>query len=222
MSEVVQPTQTLEQTLNKTDLGHTIFEYRKTLLVVLVLILGSTIGFVVWKQLKQSAEQQAAIQVFDFQSKVWNEAKISKLSTDDLMKSYRGLSQDVKKATLMLPLSLEMSKFLYDQNKLVEADEVLNSFQVGSGSAVTGTFIAFQRSVILEGLGKTDEAISLLETVAQNKDSILKPKLYLEIGRLALAKGDKTKAKTNFDYVISNFPNDEYAKLAKLYLAEVK
>ena len=123
---------------------------------------------------------------------------------------------------LMLPLAFEMSKFLYEQNKLAEADEVLAPFESGKSSAISATFVAFQRSVVLESLGKSDEAIAILEKAAQNKDAVLKSKLFLEIGRLALAKGDMAKAKTNLEYVISDFPNDEYAKLAKLYLSEVK
>lgn len=222
MSEVVQPTQTLEQSLNKTDLGHTIFENRKLLLGLLIVILLSTVGFVIWKQAAHSSQQEAAIKVFEFQSKVWTEAKASKISTDDLMKSYKELPSDVKNAPLMLPLAFEMSKFLYEQNKLAEADEVLAPFESGKSSAISATFVAFQRSVVLESLGKSDEAIAILEKAAQNKDAVLKSKLFLEIGRLALAKGDMAKAKTNLEYVISDFPNDEYAKLAKLYLSEVK
>lgn len=222
MSEVIDQSQTLEQSLNKTDLGHTIYEYRKLLMAVVVAVVVGTVGFVIWKQSVQSAHNEAAIEIFDFQTKVWNEAKAQKIPVDELMSLYRALPAQAKSAPLMLPLALEMSKFLFEQGKLTEADEVLNSFDAAKGSPITGTFVAFQRSVVLESLGKNEEAVAILETVAQNKDSILKPKLYLEIGRLSLAKGNKEKAKTSFEYVVNNYPNDEYAKLAKLYLSEVK
>jgi predicted negative regulator of RcsB-dependent stress response len=221
MSEVVE-TQTLEQSLNKTDLGHTIYENRKLFIALVVAVLLGTVGYAIWKQSHQSSQQEAAIKVFEFQTKVWTEAKASKISADDLMKSFGELSNEVKSSALMLPISLEMSKFFYDQNKFAEADSVLSSFDLKKVSPITGTIVSLQHAVVLENLGKLDEAIAGLEIVAQNKDSIMKPKLFLEIGRLALAKGDKVKAKTNFEYVLSDFPNDEYAKLAKLYLAEVK
>ncbi len=222
MSEVVGQTQTLEQSLNKTDLGHNIYEYRKLLIAAVIALVVGTIGFVIWKQSVQSSHNAAAVEIFDFQTKVWTEAKAQKIPVDELMSLFRALPDQAKSAPLMLSLSLEMSKFLFDQGKFAEADEVLKSFEVGKGSAITGTFVAFQRSVILESLGKNDEAVALLEVVAQNKDSLFKPKLYLEIGRLSLAMGNKDKAKTSFEYVLNNYPNDEYAKLAKLYLSEVK
>lgn len=220
MSEVVQqpPTPTIEQSLNKTDLGHEIYEHRKYYIAGLILIVVAALGFSFWKQMATKNKEESSVKVFEFQTKVWSQVKTQKLTTDELIKGYRDLSADVKKSPVMLPLAFEMSKYLVEQNKLAEADEVLSAFEVGQGSAITSTFVAFQRAVVLESLTKVDDAIALLEKVAQNKDSILKPKLYLEIGRLSLLKGDKVKAKTNFDYVIGNYPNDEYAKLAKLYL----
>ncbi len=221
MSEVVE-TQTLEQSLNKTDLGHTIYENRKLFTIMVLAVVIGTIGYVVWKQSTHSAAQEASVKVFDFQTKVWTEAKANKITSEDLMKSYNELSDDVKSATLMLPVAMEMSKFFYDQNKLVEANTVLAAFNISKISPATGTFVAFQRSVVLEAEGKIDEAVAVLKSIAQNKDALFKPKLFLELGRLSLAKGDKVEAKTNLDYVVSNYPNDEYAKLAKLYLSEIK
>jgi peptidyl-tRNA hydrolase len=42
-----------------------------------------------------------------------------------------------------------------------------------------------------------------------------------ELGRLNLAKGEKGKAQTHFEYVLNTFPNDEQAKLSKLYLGKL-
>ena len=191
-------------------------------LVLLIVAVVGSLSFVIYKQIAKSSQEAASEKVFEFQTKVWSEAKAQKLTADELMKGYRDLSSDTKKSALMVPLSLEMSKYLVEQNKNAEANEVLQAFEVGSGSAITGTFIAFQRAVVLENLGQVDEAITLLEKIAENKDAVLKAKLYLEIGRLSLVKGDKPKAKTSFEYVISNYPNDEFAKLAKLYLPQAQ
>ena len=78
-----------------------------------------------------------------------------------------------------------------------------------------------QRYVVLEKLGKTDEAITTLENVLKQEEAFMKPLVAVELGRLYLTKGEKGKAQTQFDYVISTFPNDEHAKLAKLYLAQM-
>ena len=46
-------------------------------------------------------------------------------------------------------------------------------------------------------------------------------RVNLELGRLNLLNGEKGKAQTHLEYVISTFPNDEEAKVAKLYLGKL-
>jgi TolA-binding protein len=81
--------------------------------------------------------------------------------------------------------------------------------------------VGMQRSVILEKQSKFDEAIKVLEELAKNKEGMMNAKVSLELGRLNLAKNDIAKANTHFDYVLNTYPNDEYAKLAKLYKAKI-
>jgi len=50
---------------------------------------------------------------------------------------------------------------------------------------------------------------------------VMLTKAYMDLGRLYLAKNDNAKAKTNFDYIIANYPNDELAKMARMYLQQV-
>jgi len=78
-----------------------------------------------------------------------------------------------------------------------------------------------QRVAVLEKMGKLDEAIAALEPLAKNKDVLMPARVSVELGRLYLAKGEKGKAQTQFDYVMNTFPNDEQAKLAKLYLSQL-
>jgi len=219
MSEATQ-TQTLEQTLNKTDLGHTIYEHRKSLFILLIAILVGATGFVFWKQSQQSAALNNSVKVFEFQTGPWAEAKAGKIETAALVKAFGNLDESVRTAPVMLPVALEMSKFLYEKGNYAEADSVLSSLS-GLTHPVASFFVAMQRSAILEKLGKIDEAIAVLEPLAQNKEVLMPAKVSLDLGRLYLAKGEKGKAQTQFDYVMNTFPNDDQAKLAKLYLSQI-
>lgn len=218
MSEMTQ-TQTLEQTLNKTDLGHIIFEYRKVFFGVIAAILLAVMGFSMWKQSQQTHAESISVKVFEFQTKTWSGAKEGKVSIPELVKVFNGLETEVKNAPIMVPLALEMGKFLAEKGSYAEAEEILS--KVTSQHPVSLFFLSNQRAVVLEKLNKIPEAINVLENVAKNKDSIMMAKLNLELGRLNLLNGEKSKAQTHFDYIISTFPNDEYAKLAKLYLAKM-
>jgi predicted negative regulator of RcsB-dependent stress response len=218
MSEATQ-TQTLEQTLNKTDLGHVIYENRKIFFSVIIAIFIGAGGFVLWKQNRQSEALKNSVSVFNFQSKTWSEAKAGKLPVADLLKSFESLEKDVQSSPLMIPVGLEMAKFLFGKNNFAEADTILS--KLNTDHQVAAFFVNLQRSVILEKMSKTDEAITLLEKLAQQKEGLMPARVNLELGRLNLLKGEKGKAQTHFDFVINNYPNDEHAKLAKLYLSQM-
>jgi predicted negative regulator of RcsB-dependent stress response len=222
MTEATQSqTQTLEQTLNKTDLGHMIYENRKIFFAIIGVVMIAVTGYVLWKQSQHSNALNHSVKVFEFQSKIWTDAKAGKIPPADLVKSFQNLDKEVQTAPVMLPVVLEMSKFLFEKEAFAEAETILSGASANLKNPVSTFFVNSQRAVVLEKLGKTDEAIALMEKLAQEKDGLMLPKISLELGRLYLSKGDKGKAQTQFDYVISTFPNDEQAKLAKLYLAKL-
>lgn len=218
MSDATQ-TQTLEQSLNKTDFGHVIYENRKTIFGLIIAILVGLTAFVLWRQSKRSQTHDISVKVFEFRTKTWDGAKEGKVAIPELVKQFEALDKDVQTSPVMVPVALEMGKFLMDKGSLNEADAILS--KVHATHPVSSFFVGMQRSVILEKSGKIPEAISVLENLAKEKEVLMAAKVNLELGRLNLLNGDKGKAQTHFDYVINTFPNDEQAKLAKLYMAKL-
>lgn len=219
MSEATQ-TPTVEQTLNKTDLGHTIYEYRKVFFGLLIAVLVGATGYVGWQQSQKSSAMNNSVKVFEFQSGTWADAKAGKTAIPELVKAFEGLDEGVRSAPVMLPVVLEMGKFLYEKGNYAEAEAILSKV-TDTKHPVSSFFVSMQRVAVLEKLGKTDEAIKVLEPLAQNKEALMPAKVSNELGRLYVSKGEKAKAQTQFDYVINTFPNDEQAKIAKLYLSQI-
>jgi predicted negative regulator of RcsB-dependent stress response len=218
MSEATQ-TQTLEQTLNKTDLGHTVYENRKVFFAALIAVLVGSMGYLGWKQQSHKSAQESSLKVFEFQNGTWADVKSGKTPATDLAKTFDSLDESVKKSPVMVPVALEIGKFLHEKGQLAEAEQILS--KVNTKHPVSSFFVGMQRAAILEKLGKTDEAIAVLEPMAQNKEALMPAKISLDLGRLYLLKGEKGKAQTQFDYIINTFPNDDQAKLAKLYLSQI-
>jgi predicted negative regulator of RcsB-dependent stress response len=218
MTEATQ-TPTLEQTLNKTDLGHMIYENRKLFFAALVAILVGALGFALWKQSKKNAALENSVKVFEFQKGPWSDTQSGKSDVATLLKAYEGLNDSVLNSSAMIPLTLEMVKFLVEKGNLSEAETILS--KVNPKHPIQLYFVALQKAVVFEKSGKLDQAILSLEPLAQNKDGLMPAKVSLELGRLYLAKGEKGKAQTQFDYILSTFPNDDQAKLAKLYLTQL-
>lgn len=220
MSEATQ-TPSLEQTLNKTDFGHTIYEYRKVLLALIVIVFVGVVGWFLWKSSQDSAALNNSEEVYEFQSGVWSEAKEGKVAPADLAKAFAGLSEKVQTAPIMVPVVLEMSKFLYDKNSFEEAEMILSKVDGSLKHPVTASFVAMQRAVVLEKLGNVDGAIASLEGINKQKEVLLPAKISVELGRLYLKKGEKGKAQTQFENVVNTYPNDDQARVAKLYLAQL-
>jgi predicted negative regulator of RcsB-dependent stress response len=222
MSEAATQTQTLEQTLNKTDLGHMIYENKNLFFGLLIAVLIGATGYTLWKQSHKSADLERSVKVFEFQSGIWAEVKSGKKNVSELLKAFEALDEKARNTPIMVALVLEISKFLAEKGNYAEADIILSKAGSEISHPVTAFFLSMQRAVVLEKLGKIDEAIFQLEALAKSKDALMPAKTSLELGRLYLLKGEKGKAQTQFDSIISTFPNDEQAKLAKLYLQELK
>lgn len=220
MAEATQATQQIEETMNKTDFGHVIYEYRKVIVGILIAAMVGVTGYVLWKQSQASKAETTAEEVFKFQSTTWADAKLDKVPAADLAKAFTGLPADVQTAPSMLPVVLDMGEHLYNKGSYAEADQILSKVS-DTKHALSQFFVTMQRVVVLEKLGKADEAISLLEKLSQNKDVPMPQKVSLELGRLYKEKGDKAKAQSQFEGIIANYPNDEYAKVAKLYLSQL-
>jgi predicted negative regulator of RcsB-dependent stress response len=222
MSEAVQEqSQALEQTFNKTDLGHLIYENRKVFFVILVILLLGIGGFLFWKQARENSSLEASAGVFEFSSKYWTPAREGKLTPENLVAEFQKLSSSVSQSPMMLPLSLEISKFLYDKNLLNESLLILTKTTVSDNQPLGAYLLGMQKMAVLEKLGKPSEAMTILENLAKMKDQIFPAKTSLELGRLYLQANEKAKAQTQFDFILNTYPNEPEAKLAKLYISQL-
>lgn len=219
MSEATQTADQIEKQLDKTDFGHFVYTYRKLLLSIFVAIVLGATGYLLWKQSKESSALKRADEVYSFASTSWAEAKSGKLAPEALVKNFESLPADIRKSPSMVPVVLEMGNFLAEKGLNKEANEILMNAE---GLDELGNyFVGMQRVVVLERLGQDDEAISILEKLNSQKNLPLPQKVSLELGRFYMKKGDKAKAQTQFQDVISTYPNDDYAKIAKLYLIQL-
>lgn len=220
MSEATQDNATLEQTLNRTDLGHYIYEYKNLFFGVLIAVLVGAAGWSLWNHSRQNQAMEASVQVFKFQNEAWANAKAGKASDAELVKAFDGLSKDVQESPLMVPMALEMGKYLFEKGAVTEADAILSKLK-DIKHPVPSFFVTMQRAVVLEKLAQTPKAIELLEAQSKKKDSLMPARVALELGRLYMIQGEKAKAQSQFETVVGSYPNDEQAKLAKLYLSRL-
>lgn len=219
MSETT-PSQSLEETLNKTDLGHMIYEKKNLIGALLVVTLVGVIGWMSVSSIKLSQERKGSQMVFDFQNDAWEKVKAGTMTSDELVTKFNALEDGAKTSSAMIPLALEISKFLADKEAYESALAILN--EVKNPNNLVNFFIVHQKAVLLEKTGKIDEAITLIQDAKKAKDTLMPAHLELELGRLHFTKQNFQEARAIFESIVNTYPNDEEAKLAKLYLGEIK
>jgi len=216
------PEATLQQTLDKTDFGHWMFEHRKSFIAAVIVAFIGASGVLLYKQLQIKKAQEHSAAVHDFEVKVANELRAGKVTPADFQTKYQALPQEVKASPSMLPVALQSAIYLDEKGESAMALSVLNELTAAMGAkspfyvTVAHTFAA-----LAEKNGKPDEAIATLENYIAQGHKVMQTKAYLDLGRLYLAKNDTARAKKNFDYIVANHPNDELAKMARMYLQQM-
>lgn len=213
------PEATLEETLNKTDFGHWIFERRKPFLFAVALVFLGSCGWLWWKQAQKTRLQELAGEVHQFEMSALKELRDGKLDVADFTTRFTALPADVKTSAAMVPVALDAANLLREKGDakiaLQVLDQVVKSFPPTSPAYA---FLIQPYVALAEDGGETSQAITMLEAYVASGQKVFLTKAYLDLGRLYLAKNEANKAKPNFEYIVANHPNDELAKLARLYL----
>jgi predicted negative regulator of RcsB-dependent stress response len=97
-----------------------------------------------------------------------------------------------------------------DLDKLNQASEELNKLNAGSDKEL-GALANFQRALIAERTGKTDQAAQILRTLL-NSGSILVPKAMVQLELAGILRQSNPKeAITIYEQIKKDYPNSSMA-----------
>ena len=215
--------QTLDETLNKTDLGHVINENKKPIMIAGVIVVLAVIAISIYKN--QSNKQESAMldQAYAVQSNIIEPFTKGDMNSDEAVKELLNVKSELVGNPNLVPAVLGVTQKLLDENKGAEAAQILEKWL---GEYTAGTqmylFLGTKLAPVYEDLGQQDKAIEIYESLVGANYEVLEAKNYLELGRLHLAKGNAEKAQSFLDHVVKNHENTEYAKYAPLYLQQIK
>lgn len=214
---------TLQQALDKTDFGHWLYDHRKSFIGAVIVAFVGASSFLLYKQYSHKQAQNNSAAVYEFETAVASQVRDGKVTPAEFNTKFQALPEGVKASAAMLPVALQTAAYLTEKGEAAMAESTLKSVvdAIGAKSALY-PLVAHSYVAVLEKNGKQAEAITILEGYIAQNHVVMIAKAYLDLGRLYLAKGDSAKAKTNLDYVVSKYPNDEAAKMARMYLQQVQ
>lgn len=211
--------QTLDQTLNKTDFGHIINENKKPILVTGVVVIIAIIAFSVYSNQSKKAYQASLSAAYTFEQEVITPFNTDKIKSEEFINKMKELPAHIKGTATLMPSLFQAIDKLVEQKKNEDALTILESWKNNfSQSSMMSYFVGIKLVPLYEELRKYDQAIDTLQGLIATKVTIIKARLYIDLGRIYLKKGDKTKAMESFNYVVENYKDSEFAKIAKLYI----
>ncbi len=213
----------LDKVARETSLGEFIVKYRTAVIAFVLLLVVGVIGFGFYSKYKSGVSEAMDKIIYAYTTSALQDFKDGKIDADKLIVEFNLLQDKIGNYDGGVASVIDTSDTLVSKNKLEQALVVAKSghSKYSRSSAYVNYFIATRLVAIYEDLDKTNDAIALLEGLQTSSVKLLESKNYLDLGRLYYKAGNLDKAKTNLDYLVNNFSQDEFAKIGKLFLDEI-
>lgn len=188
----------------------------------IALVVIAVLGWGYYQTHSHAQTEVNAQKVYTFTVGPLKEFSENKLDADKAVESFLKLSTEVSGFQGLNPIGIQLVDSLLLQGKNEQALKVLDVLSPLAKNDYARYLLLSRKAVVLEDLGKIDESLKALEELAATNLKIFEGKIYLDMGRLQLKKGDKEKARKSFEYVVNTAKEEvEFVKLANLYLGQM-
>ncbi|WP_372655485.1 YfgM family protein [Halobacteriovorax sp.] len=221
MATATTPHNPVDEALQATELGTFISRNKASVIGFVILLILGVFAWGGYSVYSSNKNDELSSVVYEYKNKNLGALVAKTMTPADYTKGYLEMAAKLEGFVGLAPLAISSSDELTKQGDLESSLKVLETVKDQSNPYII-YFVHSRMAVNNEDLGKTDLAIANLETIVKANIKVMESKTYLDLGRLYLKKGEKAKAKTNFQYVIDNLGQAEFVKLAKLYLADME
>lgn len=216
----------INQILSHKSEGSFLNDNKIAIIAVIAIVVLLVLGYGTYSVMADKSNSALNAKIYDYEmgpmaNLVKDSANAEAVSAAVL--GFKTLSSEAGSYVGILPVALTTSDTLVKANKFSEALSVLESALGAASSDYAKFFILSRLAVVYEDLGQNDKAIETLTKMTSNSVKVFEGKIYLDLGRLYLAKGDTEKAKANFTHVVEKANTDvEFVKIAQIHLANLK
>lgn len=218
------PNRSVDDVMEQTEVGSFIIRYKVELISLVAAVLISLIGLGIYSNYKEGENARLAQVVHAFKSNEFQSFKGEKMDASQFIAKLNELVDKIGDYEGLISVLIGAADVMVKNDNLEGAKTLLEKGkdQFSRNNPWVKYFILSRLAVVYEDLGQTKEAISTLEELAMSGVKIMEGKVYLDLGRLYLETGDTKRAKQNLSYVIDKFSENNFDKMAKLYLKELE
>lgn len=216
------PNTSFDDLLNQTDIGSVIAKNKSAFATLLIVIIVGIIGGGFYKHMSKKNNAQYADKIYTFKENELKNFKEKKIEAKKLVELFAVLAKDVKENDSLFLFGIEVVDLLMNSENFSEGLEVIKIVE-GINSSTIGSFlVASRKAVLFEDLNRTDDAISTLEKALSSSNKVFELKVYFDLGRLYLMKGDKDKSMKSFKYVLDNDKKGDFKRLVTAFMKGAK
>jgi predicted negative regulator of RcsB-dependent stress response len=214
----------VDELLKETEIGSFIAKNKASVIsgVVFLLLLVITYGFYTTHLEKLTAV--ASGNAYKFTQSAYKSLESGALTSGKYLSQLETELKNNDYHEAFIPVLFKSFDYLYKNKDLETAAKVIElvSKNYKHKNSYLDYFILVRQASLLEDEKKYKEAISTLNKITSLSVKVMEAKTYLDLGRLYILVGNKEKAKTSLFYVIDNFAQEDFAKVARIYLAKIQ
>lgn len=216
-----QEAQTLEETLNKTDLGHVINENKKSIIIGGIILVLLIIGYSIFDQMQTSNKFEKMDRIFTVEQTVFKPFIEGKTSAIDFKKKLGDINNELVAEPNLVPALIESINLLDQKGEVDEATITIanNWLQKLSTTSSIYLFLGLRMAALYEDAGSLDESIKTLEGMVAHKNTMFKDRIHFDLVRLYTKKGDTAKANERYEFLQKNYEKSEFTRLSKMFLS---
>ncbi len=199
-------------------------KYKIPIISLVAVVVLSVVGYGLFSNHKENKNEEFGQKVYRFTQT--HSAKLEKATYDvsSYIASFKVLIKDVEGFEGAFPLLLSSADKIMQKGDLKESLELLQLGEknYSSSNSYKAFFVRIRLAALYEDMGKYNEAYEVLQNLLKSPVKLMESKVYLDLGRIHLKRGETKKAKTTFQYVIDNGKSgDDIVKMARLYISNM-
>lgn len=197
-------------------------KYATPIVALAVCLIVGTAGYFTYDFIREKNESEALNSLYEFEKGTWKNFQEKKITTEQMIQEWNKLTQDVTTNKKIAFFAIQVIQPLMAEKKWDQATNILLPLtEKYEKDPYVYYFLSNSLSGVYEDAGKLDEAIALIENILKQNIKLMEAKTYFDLGRLYNKRGQVDKAKTNFQYVIDNYPDDKMGHMARVYLQKI-
>jgi predicted negative regulator of RcsB-dependent stress response len=203
------------------DAGDFINENKGLVGIAVVVILAAIFGYGYYKKVSTAKSDNYANELYTYTTMAVENLSKDKVKAPEVLSGFEKVYKGKEGFATAGSYIVMLSDALVAKNNNNEAYSILNLGIQSISNREVLFFLNARASSVAEDLGKTKEALMHLESILKGSVMYMADKVYLDAGRLYLKLGNKEKAISSFKWVVDEGKEEEFKKMARLYLDEL-